>query len=55
MTKYDAFRVETLKYLDLSKNKWRNVEVRQTRGHSMLDSLAGGCGRYRAGKPLSVT
>lgn len=28
--KYDANKVETLKYLDLSKSKWRSVEVRPT-------------------------
>lgn len=28
---YDLAKVETLKYLDLSKSKWRSVEARSKR------------------------
>lgn len=51
MSRYDASKLKTLKYLDLSKNKWRSVEVRKTDKtlsvyRCLLQAAVGRCARH---------
>lgn len=41
MSRYDASKLKTLKYLDLSKSKWRSVEVMNT-DKILHDGIFGG-------------